>query len=88
MSGFDFDDAVLRASFEVDTLDDPNFPLSGLGLGAEYLYSLTDLGADDKYQRLEAAGSYCLLPGGFADCFCLANDSIASLGADGGFCRH
>ncbi|HEX6811991.1 MAG TPA: patatin-like phospholipase family protein [Planctomycetota bacterium] len=51
---FSFDDGGLRASLEVDTLDNTHFPTAGWHATAKWSNGLEDLGADAEYDRLEA----------------------------------
>lgn len=52
---FSFDDGGLRASLEVDTLDNAHFPGAGWRGLVQWTDALEDFGADDEYQRFEAA---------------------------------
>lgn len=52
LTDFDFDDGLIGAQLDIDTLDNPYFPTSG-GFGrAQWLYALDSLGADQEYQRV------------------------------------
>jgi NTE family protein len=52
ITDFDFDDGLIGAALNVDTLDNPYFPTEG-GFGvAEWLMAMDSLGADEEYQRL------------------------------------
>lgn len=57
LTGFDFDDGFLSASFQADTLDDPIFPSHGVSADVAYLWGREDLGGDTNY---------ALVNGGFA----------------------
>jgi NTE family protein len=55
---FSFDDGGLRASLEVDTLDNTHFPNAGWRGRVQWTDALEDFGADDEYQRIEAGVLY------------------------------
>lgn len=52
LSRQDFDDALMRALLQVDTLDHPYLPLRGTLAAIEWRAGLTELGADQDYHRL------------------------------------
>ncbi len=49
---FKVDSTTFTAGFEVDTLDNPRFPHSGVALSAEYLNDLSLFGGDSKVDNL------------------------------------
>ena len=58
----DFDDGLVFAAFEVDTLDDINFPTSGVFGLLSWEGSRTELGADTRFDqvRVDASGAWSL----------------------------
>jgi len=57
VSGFDFDDATVSATFLFDTTDDADFPHSGTRGGVSYSLADDALGADADYQQLRLASA-------------------------------
>jgi NTE family protein len=55
IQGFSFDDGVLCASLDVDTLDNTHFPTAGWRGRATWSNGLSGLGADVEYHRLEVS---------------------------------
>lgn len=58
--GFHFDDAGLAGWFAIDTLDDPNFPSTGTVARVVWYWANEELGADDDYQTIDAAGGHAV----------------------------
>lgn len=59
-TGIDFEDAFVRAQFELDTLDLADFPTKGFVGSITYRIGRRNLGADANYQQIVGGG------GGFA----------------------
>lgn len=55
--GFDFDDAFARARLDFDTLDRADFPTYGFVGSIEYAIGSKQLGSDQNYQQVVAAGA-------------------------------
>ncbi len=53
LTDFDFDDGLIGASLQIDTLDNPNFPTAGNFGFATWGMALDSLGADTEYQRVD-----------------------------------
>jgi NTE family protein len=91
---FDFDLGLARATLVVDSLDNVNFPRSGMLAVADWSSSLESLGADDEYDQVQAAfgapitwGRNTIIPGiryqGTID----DDAPVAALFRGGGFLR-